>query len=231
MIDITDPRDCCGCTACASICGKDAIKMTPDAMGFLYPVVDTDLCVECGMCEKVCAFHDNYDRSLNLASPDAYAVRHKDMRQVETSRSGGAFIAFSDYVLAQGGVVYGAGYTDHFPVGHKRAVTSGERDEFKGSKYVQSDLTGIFRQVRDDLKSGRKVMFSGTPCQTSGLVSFIGPRLRANSDMWRNAWAHRWWRWISVTRNTSDGLPIGNPLRRRPVTRTAMPILIFFMSI
>lgn len=180
MIDITDPRDCCGCTACASICGKDAIKMTPDAMGFLYPVVDTDLCVECGMCEKVCAFHDNYDRSLNLASPDAYAVRHKDMRQVETSRSGGAFIAFSDYVLAQGGVVYGAGYTDHFRVVHKRATTSGERDEFKGSKYVQSDLTGIFRQVRDDLKSGRKVMFSGTPCQTSGLASFIGPRLRDN---------------------------------------------------
>lgn len=180
MIDITDPRDCCGCTACASICGKDAIKMTPDAMGFLYPVVDTDLCVECGMCEKVCAFNDNYDRSFNLASPDAYAVRHKDMRQVETSRSGGAFIAFSDYVLAQGGVVYGAGYTDHFRVVHKRAVTSGERDEFKGSKYVQSDLTGIFRQVRDDLKSGRKVMFSGTPCQTSGLASFIGPRLRDN---------------------------------------------------
>lgn len=180
MINITDPKDCCGCTACASICGKNAIRMKPDAMGFLYPVVDTDLCVECGMCEKVCAFHDNYDKSLNLVSPDAYAIRHKDIRQVETSRSGAAFIALSDYVLARGGVVYGAGYTDHFRVVHKRAVTPGERDEFKGSKYVQSDLTDIFRQVRADLKAGLKVMFSGTPCQTSGLASFIGPRLRDN---------------------------------------------------
>jgi len=79
------------------------------------------------------------------------------------------FIALSDWILDNGGVVYGVGYTDHFRVVHKRAVTKEERDEFKGSKYVQSDMNDVFRQVKTDLKTGLKVLFSGTPCQTSGL--------------------------------------------------------------
>ena len=178
MIEIRDPKECCGCTACASICGHNAITMTPDPLGFLYPKVDVDKCVECGMCEKVCQFNENYDRSLNLDQPSAYAARHKDIDEVMKSRSGAAFVAISDYILEQGGVVYGAGYKDHFRVAHKRATTKEERDEFRGSKYVQSDLTGVFRSVKEDLKNGLTVLFSGTPCQTAGLNSFVGKRLR-----------------------------------------------------
>lgn len=180
MINILDPSQCCGCTACASVCAHDAITMQPDALGFLYPVVDTQKCVDCGLCDKVCAFNDDYDKSLNLSQPTAYGARHKDMNEVATSRSGAAFIAISDYILEQGGVVYGAGYTDHFRVVHKRAVTKEQRNEFKGSKYVQSDLTGVFRQVKEDLRAGLTVLFSGTPCQTAGLNSYVGRKLRAN---------------------------------------------------
>lgn len=180
MIKLTNPADCCGCTACASICMHDAITMKPDKLGFMYPDVDGSKCTDCGLCEKVCAFHDNYDKSLNLPLPDAYAARHKDMKEVETSRSGAAFIAISDHIIENGGVVYGAGYADHFRVVHKRAVTKEERNEFKGSKYVQSDLKGVFRSVMDDLKSGKVVMFSGTPCQTAGLHSYVGKKLREN---------------------------------------------------
>lgn len=154
--------------------------MIPDSMGFKYPVVDMGLCVDCGLCDKVCPFNDDYDRSANLDSPIAYGARHKDMNEIETSRSGAAFIAISDYILERGGVVYGAGYADHFRVVHKRAVTKEERNEFKGSKYVQSDLDGVFRQIRDDLRKGLTVLFSGTPCQTAGLNAFIGKKLRAN---------------------------------------------------
>ncbi len=180
MIEIKDSADCCGCTACASICAHDAITMKPDALGFLYPEVDKGKCVDCGLCEKVCAFNDHYDTSLNLDKPLAYAARHKDMNEIETSRSGAAFIAISDHILEQGGVVYGAGYTDHFRVVHKRAANKEERNEFKGSKYVQSDMTGVFRQVKQDLSDGLTVLFSGTPCQTSGLNSYVGKRLREN---------------------------------------------------
>ena len=180
MIEIKNPADCCGCTACASICNHDAITMKPDALGFLYPEVDKEKCVDCGLCEKVCAFNDHYDTSLNLEKPLAYGARHKDMNEVETSRSGAAFIAISDYILEQGGVVYGAGYTDHFRVVHKRATTKEERNEFKGSKYVQSNMDTVFRQVKKDLRDGLTVLFSGTPCQTSGLNSYVGKRLREN---------------------------------------------------
>ena len=178
MIEVKDPKDCCGCTACASICNQNAITMVPDALGFLYPKVDVDRCVNCGLCEKVCSFHENYDKRLNLDTPDTYAVRHKDIKEVESSRSGAAFVAISDYVLGKGGVVYGAGFKDHFVVAHKRAVTKQERDEFRGSKYVQSDLNGIFRSVKLDLKNGKMVLFSGTPCQTAGLNSYVGKNLR-----------------------------------------------------
>ena len=180
MIKIKNPADCCGCTACASVCAHDAITMRPDALGFLYPEVNVAKCTDCGLCEKVCSFHDDYDKSLNLSQPLAYGARHKDMNEVATSRSGAAFIAISDYILENGGVVYGAGYTDHFRVVHKRATTKEQRNEFKGSKYVQSDLTGVFRQVKQDLKAGLVVLFSGTPCQTAGLHSYVGRRLRDN---------------------------------------------------
>lgn len=180
MIKISKKEDCCGCTACASICPHDAITMVPDALGFLYPQVDMNKCVDCGLCERVCSFNDNYDTSLNLAKPLAYGARHKNMKEVETSRSGAAFIALSDYILEHGGVVYGAGYADHFRVVHKRATTKEERDEFKGSKYVQSDMNSIFRHVKKDLRNGLTVLFSGTPCQTSGLNSYIGKKLREN---------------------------------------------------
>lgn len=178
MIQIKDPSACCGCTACASICPHDAIIMEPDALGFLFPKVNRTLCVECGLCKKVCQFNDNYDTSLNMVTPKAYAVRHKSIEEVLKSRSGATFVAISDYILEHGGVVYGVGYKDHFRVAHKRATTKEERDEFRGSKYVQSDLTGVFRHIKDDLKSGLLVLFSGTPCQTSGLNAFVGHKLR-----------------------------------------------------
>ena len=180
MIKIINPADCCGCTACASICAHDAITMKPDALGFLYPEVDKDKCVDCGLCEKVCAFNDHYDKSLLLEETQAYGARHKNIEELRYSRSGAVFIALSDYVLEQGGIVYGAGYEGHFVVKHKRATTKEKRDEFKGSKYVQSNLNCIFRQIKRDLKQGLLVMFSGTPCQTAGLHSYVGNKLRDN---------------------------------------------------
>lgn len=178
MIQIDNPQNCCGCTACKSICPKNAISMEPDVLGFLYPKVDEEKCISCGLCEKVCAFNENYEKSSDFCEPLAFGARHKDMNEVESSRSGAAFIALSDWILDQGGCVYGAGFVEHFRVAHKRALTKSERNEFKGSKYVQSDLGNTFKQVKSDLINGRYVLYSGTACQIAGLKSYIPQKLR-----------------------------------------------------
>lgn len=154
--------------------------MKPDALGFLYPVVDTEKCVECSLCEKVCAFNANYDKSANLSKAKTFAARLKDLNEVMNSQSGGAFVAFSDYVLDQGGVIYGATFANNEfrEVIHGRALTQRERNGFRGSKYIQSNLNDIFSAVKKDLTEGRLVLFSGTPCQTAGLNSYVGSKLR-----------------------------------------------------
>lgn len=172
MISITDPKDCCGCTACQAICPQGAISMEPDNLGFLYPVIDENRCTKCNLCNKVCSFNKNYKKAT-VDEIEVYAVRHKNIAEIENSRSGAMFVAITDYIIDKGGVVYGAGYKGHFVVTHKRATNKEERDEFRGSKYVQSELSNTFKKVRKDLKDGLLVCFSGTPCQTSGLRSYL----------------------------------------------------------
>ncbi len=171
-------KDCCGCTACEAVCPKDAISMVPDAMGFKYPKVDYDKCIECGLCEKTCSFTESYKTPDNFDLPIPYGARLKDIGQLMKSRSGGAFMAFSDWILEKGGVIYGCGYKGHFIAAHKRAVSPIQRDEFRGSKYVQSSLEGVFRSVKQDLQQGLWVLFSGTACQTSGLSSYLPDKLK-----------------------------------------------------
>ena len=145
MITVKDSSRCCGCTACQSICPHDAVTMKADRLGFLYPEVDADKCVDCGLCESVCAFTSDMARQMeepDQLSLEVHAARHNDSEVVGGSQSGGVFTALSDIVLDDGGVVYGAAFDDEFNVCHKRALTRIGRDAMRGSKYVQSDLSG-----------------------------------------------------------------------------------------
>lgn len=166
-------QDCCGCTACMTVCPKSAISMKPDENGFLYPVIDNDKCIKCQLCIKTCAFQNGYDTSNNLEEPLVYAVKHKNQEERKTSRSGGMFVAIADWILSQNGVIYGAGYGDNFYIMHKRVSSKEQLFELKGSKYVQSDMNTVFSQVIQDLKDGKYVLFSGTACQTAGLYSSL----------------------------------------------------------
>lgn len=170
MLDLSK-QDCCGCTACSSICPKEAIQMLEDEKGFLYPHISKELCVECGLCEKVCNYKNHM---LHRDEPTILAVKHKDSNVRRNSTSGGFFTALSDYVLKLDGVVYGVKYGENLRVVHTRAVDEKERNKCRGSKYVQSDLRGIFPLVKKDLKEGKTVLFTGTPCQITGLYGYLG---------------------------------------------------------
>lgn len=168
--------DCCGCSACADLCPVGAISMKPDEEGFLYPQVDSEACLHCGMCDRVCGFYSDSNREARFELPLAYGVKHKDFDIRNTSRSGAAFVAFSDTVLNEGGTVYGAVLNDDLTVSHIRAASGSERDRMKTAKYVQSNTCGIYPMVASDLAAGRKVLFSGTPCQTEGLLTMLKER-------------------------------------------------------
>lgn len=175
MISVFDKKqDCCGCTACQQICPSNAIEMKPDEEGFLYPVVDQGVCTDCGLCRKICAFQNGYDTSDNFTTPYVYAVKHKNEDLRMTSSSGGAFTAMSDYILDNNGFVCGVAFDQNMNAVHQIASTKEERDRFKGSKYVQSNLANIFSEIRKLLEQKETVLFTGTPCQTAGLRSYLG---------------------------------------------------------
>lgn len=166
-----DYEKCTGCGACVQRCPKRCISWTQREFGFRYPQIDKDACVNCGQCEKVCPI----DKALEVsAEQKAYAAVHKDDEVLAKSTSGGAFTAIADAVFAQGGIVYGAAMLDGMQVKHIR--TSG-KDDFEGlrsSKYLQSDTGTTYQMVEQDLKQGKTVLYSGTPCQIDGLKNFLG---------------------------------------------------------
>lgn len=181
MINIKDKAECCGCSACMAICSKKAISMQADTpLGFLYPHVDISLCINCGRCEEICQFKKNYKRYENYDSPIVYALRTSNKEELKKSQSGAAFLLFSDLILLQGGVIYGAIFDKGFQVIHSRASSKEEREKMRMSKYVQSDMRNIYISIKNDLKLGLKVLFTGTPCQVAGIRSFIGEKLSTN---------------------------------------------------
>lgn len=170
MLTITDKSKCCGCTACTSICPKHCIKMEEDEEGFLYPVVDSNKCVDCGMCEKVCPVL--YPQKKNEV-PLVYAAINNDESIRMQSSSGGIFTLIAESVLDCGGVVFGACFDKNWNVVHDYTETKEGLARFRGSKYVQSNLGNTFSQAKSFLDAGRKVMFTGTPCQIAGLKNFL----------------------------------------------------------
>ena len=149
--------DCCGCRACEDICAQKAIRMETDAQGFWYPVIDGDKCVDCGQCKEVCQI-GKWDAVGINAVKQCYGVKNKEEIRAVSS-SGGVYTAISDYVLRQGGLCVGACYDEAMRVVHAVATSSEERDRFRGSKYVQSDMAGMYKLIRSFLTEGKYVFF------------------------------------------------------------------------
>ena len=169
---LADPVRCTGCTACASVCPRDAISMERDREGFARPVIDPDACVRCGRCTAVCPILAERPQS---SLPAVFAAWNKNDDIRKDSTSGGIFTLLAEYVLEQGGVVYGAAFDSRMHLRHIACFRREELWRLRGSKYVQSDLNGIFREIKKWLEQ-RPVLFSGTPCQVDGLYYYLGGR-------------------------------------------------------
>ena len=171
MSRLADRAVCCGCAACAQICPKHCISMQEDREGFLYPEMDSALCVDCGRCEKVCPALES---ERQMAAPKAYAAKANDETIRLSSSSGGVFSLVAEKVLKEGGVVFGCRMNDSLEAEHICVSSLQELDVLRGSKYVQSRVGDSFAEAKGFLTGGRRVLFTGTPCQISGLRAYLG---------------------------------------------------------
>lgn len=166
--------DCCGCRACEQICSHEAIVMQENFEGFLYPCLDENLCINCGLCNKVCPIEKNNNEELQNQRPIAVkGAQHKKQDILHESSSGGIFSLIAEKIINWGGVVYGASYLPNMYLSHIRITTVQKLSLLRGSKYVQSDTVDTYQQVKMDLKQGRWVYYTGTPCQIRGLQLFL----------------------------------------------------------
>ncbi|MBQ6995559.1 MAG: Coenzyme F420 hydrogenase/dehydrogenase, beta subunit C-terminal domain [Lachnospiraceae bacterium] len=166
--------DCCGCGACMNICPKGAITMQEDEFGYVYPVIDDEKCVKCGLCKKACQYKDGTEF---YKVRKAYAAAIKNSKEVMVVASGGIFTTLAKQVLSENGVVFGVSMDNiEGQLTPRHIDIQDEKDLYKlqGSKYVQSNTGNAYKKVKEYLLEGRNVLFSGTPCQITGLKAYLG---------------------------------------------------------
>lgn len=172
-ITLHTPHDICtGCSACQQACPSGAISMVSDDEGFIRASVDIEMCIHCNLCNKVCPVAEGKEKSPSDFI-SAYAAWNGNIAELKLSSSGGIFSLLANKILSQGGVVCGAVYDSMGHIHHTIAETTEDLSRMRGSKYVQSDMQSCFSRIRDLLKAGREVLFSGTGCQVGGLKSYL----------------------------------------------------------
>ncbi len=168
---LANSLDCTGCTACMNICPVECIKMIENEKGFKFPNIDFTKCIRCNQCRNVCPINKNNNSVL---VKKCYAAKAKDDYIVNNSSSGGVFTILAKEIINNKGVVYGAVLNiGDMEVKHLRINNLKDLNLINGSKYVQSNLDNIYRQVKADLDDDITVLFSGTPCQIIGLKSYL----------------------------------------------------------
>lgn len=172
MVDRIIGEYCTGCSACMNRCPKKAIILVPNNEGFWYPSVSQTKCVHCNLCINICPVLQP-KQNLNFSEPEVYAAWNRDENVRIQSTSGGVFSALAKVFIRGGGCVVGARYCDDFSISHYIIEREEEISLLRQSKYAQSDLHDIFREIQSKLELGEKVLFCGTPCQSAGLQSFL----------------------------------------------------------
>ena len=169
---LANKNECKGCSACVSACRRRCLQMKTDAYGFAFPfLMNPNQCVHCRKCEKTCPVLRSVD-TMNR-EPEAYAAYSLDEMIRLDSSSGGVFTEISVSIIKDEGCIWGASYNNNFAVEHICIETEAELWKLRGAKYAQSKMNDCFRKVKTALERGRKVLFSGTPCQVAGLRSFL----------------------------------------------------------
>lgn len=165
-------KECTGCMACLNICPKKAIEIQKADDGFNFPKIDEDKCIKCNLCEKVCPVINRLEG--NNKEIEVYAASNNDDSIRKESSSGGVFTLFATEILKENGVVFGAMFDEDLKLEHRAITNIEDLSCLRGSKYLQSKIKETYKEAKRYLNENRKVLFTGTPCQIGGLLSFLG---------------------------------------------------------
>lgn len=171
MIEVKNKHLCCGCGACEQKCPLHCIQLKEDNEGFLYPFVNKEICTDCGVCEKTCPIINRQQTEMQALA--SYAAKNPVEEERMQSSSGGLFIVFAKEIVKRGGVVFGARFTEDFEVIHDSIDKVDQLALLMKSKYVQSKIGDSYKRVKEYLRTGREVLFVGTPCQIAGLNKYL----------------------------------------------------------
>ena len=174
MINISRREDCCGCNACADICPKNCISFKTDIEGFWYPEVNMETCIDCHLCEKVCPIISPADKVVRYEEPRVFASYAKDDDIRTDSTSGGIHSMLALAMYEKNAYVGGAVYNDDHTVSQIIDDNPARLPEIRSSKYLQSDSTGVYKEIKKKLREGREVFFCGCPCQVQALYKSLG---------------------------------------------------------
>ena len=156
-------KQCTGCGLCEQVCHVSAISITEDKKGFLYPIINDNICIDCGMCIKSCPSSNKV--AMNDFEPEVFLAYNKDQNILKRSTSGGVFYNLAAEIIRGGGIAYGATYTEDFYVQHDGVENICDIEKFHGSKYVQSDIRNCYSSIKSAIMNHRQVLFSGTACE------------------------------------------------------------------
>lgn len=171
IVEVVTSKECVGCGACSNVCANKAISMSFDNEGFMFPHTDIRLCNDCGLCNKVCPAINSSD--VKHKRGDLYAAVSKNQEDLRNSSSGGIFSVIADYVLEKGGFVCGAAFDSGFILKHQVIGNKESLVKLRGSKYLQSDISGVFQEIKSYITQGRLVYFVGTSCQVAAIRLFL----------------------------------------------------------
>jgi coenzyme F420-reducing hydrogenase beta subunit len=161
---------CCGCGSCELICPKNSIKMEYDNEGFIYPVLDKESCIECGLCKTHCPI---INESKNKTAISTYGLIHIDKCITDDSASGGAFTALAEYILSQDGIVFGCAFNENIEAVTISVENNKDLHLLRGSKYVQCNTDKQYYNIKMNLENNRQVLYCSTPCQIAGLKAYL----------------------------------------------------------
>lgn len=170
-MEICKSNKCTGCGGCVDICPKGCVELITDKDGFYTSLVNENACVNCGLCKKICP--GNTCNNSN-AIKKAYKARRKNIEEAQKSTSGGIAAVISEYVIRNSGVVIGCGFDENVQLRHCVATNLKQIEKFKGSKYQQSNVVGVYKEAKIKLLEGKTVAFIGTPCQVAALKNYLG---------------------------------------------------------